>query len=39
VHPRGRLIQRCCHGGSIPQGGHNTAPGYRSSPLPSPMAA
>jgi hypothetical protein len=26
THPRGRLIQRCCHGGSIPQSGHNTAP-------------
>jgi hypothetical protein len=21
AHPRGRLIQRCCHGGSIPHGG------------------
>jgi hypothetical protein len=26
THPRGRLIQRFCHGGSIPQGGHNPAP-------------
>jgi hypothetical protein len=36
VHPRGRLIQRCCHGAMIPHGGVRTATGPRgSAPPPS----